>query len=335
MIGAQKAYLGRVLRLDPGTQQKLIELLTDQQMERFDQMHKRTSLGGADLYKIADETTRQMNQLHDLLGDEKLERLQAFEMSQTARYWIAQFSSRLAPEDRLKPDQEDQLIALKQEQFEMPFVTNASRRKLGIAAGQRTSRQSVQRDSARMNENSWRKRQVENPELEQKAAAFLTSTQLAELSRCHLEEQERLQRFVESARAQAGMDPKIPEQPEVVEETPTLIEAQLQVEVKLTVNRQPTTVTRTVRTGESFTFEAAQGLIVEVTPTMYEYDSIEVHTKYYERGLSGPRRLSDNGTSSVHSQQPDGSFGGGSSMGSVITGRRGYAVEAIISAKVL
>ncbi|HEY5808500.1 MAG TPA: hypothetical protein VIT67_11055, partial [Povalibacter sp.] len=98
--------------------------------------------------------------------------------------------------------------------------------------GQLTSFEDMERDSQRQariaSENSWRKHQVEHRVLEQKAAAFLTSTQ--------------------------------------PEETPKLIEAEVQVQVSLSVNRELTSVTRTVRSGESFTFEAAHGLIVEATP---------------------------------------------------------------------
>src|SRR3546814_10228381 len=50
-----------------------------------------------------------------------------------------------------------------------------------------------------------------NREIEEQAAEFLTPAQLAELSKHHTEEQERLRRWIESARAQAGMDPRIPE----------------------------------------------------------------------------------------------------------------------------
>jgi hypothetical protein len=196
----------------------------------------------------------------------------------------------------------------------------------------------MQRESQRQtriaNENSWRKMQVENRTLEQKAAAFLTFAQLAALAKYQAQEQDDRRHYVESARAEAGMDPKIPATPEEVEQAPKLVEAQLQVEVSLTVNGEPTTVTRTVRTGESFTFEAAQGLIVEATPVMYDDDWIDVHLKYYEDRMAGRRRLSS-GISTVRARQSDGSLPSGGGGGTVITGRKGYAVESTVNAKVL
>jgi hypothetical protein len=94
-------------------------------------------------------------------------------------------------------------------------------------------------------------------------------------------------------------------------------------------------VTRTVRNGESFTFEAAQGLIVEATPTMYDDDWIDVHLKYYEEGATGRRRLSGGSISTVQARQSDGSLTTGGGGGTVIAGRKGYAVETTINAKVL
>jgi hypothetical protein len=302
-------------------------------------MHAQPRPNLIDLQKYADETTQRMDALRDLLGDEKLDRFQAFEMSQSARYWVGQLSARLAPADKLQPDQEDRLTALKQEQFQMTSAAIGSWRAFRRSPGQLTSMEDMQRDSQRQaliaNENSWRTRQVEHRALERKAAAFLTSTQLAELSKYQAQEQDNLRRYIESARAEAGMDPKIPEKPEVVEETPKLIDAQVQVAVSLSVNREPTSVTRTVRNGESFTFEAAQGLIVEATPMMYDDEWIDVHLNYYEEGATGRRRLSGGSISTTHVRQSDGSLATGGGSGTVITGRKGYAVETTVNAKVM
>ncbi|WP_161966231.1 hypothetical protein [Steroidobacter cummioxidans] len=44
----------------------------------------------------------------------------------------------------------------------------------------------------------------------------------------------------------------------------------MQVEVRLKVNRaEEVTVTRVVQNGESFTFDASEGLIAEATPRLY------------------------------------------------------------------
>lgn len=331
---SQHAAVGRLVGLDPVTEQKLIELLTDQQMERLEQVYAQPRPNFTDMQKYADETTQRMNRLRELLGDEKLERFQDFERSQSGRYWVGQLSAGLAPADQLQPEQQDRLTALKQEQYKASSVAVEPWRAFRAPMGPGMSVEDMQRNSQRQariaSENSWRNRQVGNRVLEQKAAAFLTSVQLAELSRYQAQEQDNLRRFVESARAAAGLDPKIPDMPELEEDTPKLIDAWVQIEVSINVNREPTTVTRTVRTGESFTFDAAQGLIVEATPTMYDDDWIAVHLRYYEEGATGRRRLSGSSISTARAGQSDG--GGG---GTVITGRKGYAIETSVNAKVL
>ena len=339
-VAAQNTGVGRLVGLDPVMEQQLIELLTDQQMEQLQRVHLQPGPNFPDLQQAADEITQRMNALRALLGDEKLERFQDFETSRSGRYWVSRLSERLAPADQLQPDQVDRLTALKHEQFERASVANAPWRSLRPPRDQPISFEDLRRDSQRQtrvaNENAWRRRHVENRALEQQAASFLTSAQLAELSRYQAEEQDDLRRYLESARAQAGLDPTIPEQPEVVEEAPKLIDARVQVEVSLIVNREPTKVMRTVRTGESFTFEAAQGLIVEATPMMYDHDWIYVQLKYYEDGATGRRRLSGGSISTSPARPSAGSPGaGGGSSGTVITGRKGYAVETSIDARVL
>ncbi|HEY0939907.1 MAG TPA: hypothetical protein VGE08_07400 [Steroidobacter sp.] len=87
--------------------------------------------------------------------------------------------------------------------------------------------------------------------------------------------------------------------------------------------------------GESFTFAAGAGLIAEATPTMYDDDWVDVHLKYYEDGVTGRRRLIGGNISTTHTRPPEGSPASGGSSGVVISGRRGYAVETNVKAKVL
>jgi hypothetical protein len=332
-VVSQNAGVGRLVDLDPAMEHKLIELLTDMQMERLGRMHS-----FVDLQEEADEATLRMNALHELLGEEKLARFQDFEMNQSGRYWVGRFSARLAPADKLKPHQEDRLTALKQAQFHSASAALESRRAFRRPIGPLSSFEDMQRESQRYvgieSEESWRRRQVENRALERQARSFLSPTQLAVLSKYQAQEQDNLRAYVESARAEAGLNPNIPEQPEIAEEAPKLIDALVQVELRLTVNRQPMTVTHTVRTGESFTFQAVQGLIVEATPAMYERDSIDVHLKFYEVRATGRRRLSGGIIAIAQARQSDGSLASGGG-GTVLTGRRGYALEASINAKVL
>jgi len=337
LLVAQNAGVGRALGLDVATEQKLIELLTDQQMKQLEQTSMMSAPDAFDLHKHAEEATQRMDALSALLGDSKLERYQEFARAQPARYWVSQFVSRLAPTDKLQPDQEDRLIALKQEQFDAASEARGPRQALRRPLGRPTAdaMRSLQLQSVRANENSWRRRQVEVPALEQKAAAFLTPTQLAELSKLHAQEQDSLRRYIESVRAQAGLDRSIPETPEVEEEASVLIDAQLQIELSMTVNRETTTLLRTVRSGESFTFEAAPRLIVEATPAMYDQEWVELQLNYFEDGVTGRRRLPGTMTTTAQPGEFEGPLASRGSGSVVAGGRRGYAVETNFRAKIL
>ena len=161
-----------------------------------------------------------------------------------------------------------------------------------------------------------------------------------ELTDYPAQEQEDLRRWIESARAQAGMDPKIPERAaaaaDVSEEPRKPIDGQVQLEIRLIVNRsEPTVVTQTVRNGESFTIEAADGLIAEATPTLYDDHWLDVRMTYYEQGAAGKRRLDGGGSFGVQTRMPDGTPNRGGGGRTVITGRKGYAIETMISATAL
>lgn len=339
-VQQQYSEAGRVLGLDPATEHKLIELLTDQQMSHLERMFARS---GPDFYWEAQATTRHMDALREVLGDEGLDRFRDYMTTLGERRQVGLISARLEAGNELRPDQEERLIALLREQT---LRTNEAMRLSGsLLRGfdrrEMPSREQLQRESQlstiAANEAIWRDKQVTNREIEKQAAAFLTRAQLAQLSKFHAQEQERLQRWIESARAQAGMDPKIPERAaaaaDVSEKSRKPIDGQVQLEIRLTVNRgEPTVVTQTVRNGESFTFGAADGLVAEATPTLYDDHWLDLQITYYEQGDTGKRPLNGGGTLGVLTRMPDGTLsrGGGGSI--VTTSRKAYAIETMIGA---
>jgi hypothetical protein len=290
--------------------------------------------------------TRHLEALREVLGEEGFDRFQDYTTTLGERRQVGVFSARLGAGDELRPDQEERLIALLREQtlrtieeVRMPRWTLRNLNRPEMPSREELQRES-QLNTIAANEESWRRKQVTNRELEKQAAAFLTPTQLAELSKLHAQEQERLRRWTESARAQAGMDPKIPERAaaaeDVSEDPRKPIDGQVQLEIRLTVNRdEPTVVTQTVRNGEPFTFEAADGLIAEATPTLYDDHWLDVRMTYYEQGAAGKRRLQGGGGFGVRTRMPDGTASRGGGGGTVITGRKAYAIETMISATAL
>lgn len=341
-IQEQYSHAGRVLGLDETKERELIDLLTDQQLERQEQMYKRPRVP-FDSVGQAEETTRQMDALSKLLGEEGVEQFQAYTMTLGERRQVEMFSARLSSSNALSRDQAERLIVLLQERTRQTVESvQSSRWMMGTwERREMPSREQLQRESQlntiATNERSWRGRRVVDREIEAKAAAFLTPAQLSELSKYHAEERERSQRWIESARAQAGLDPKIPEQPWTPaggsEQPRVAAGAQLQIEIRLKVNRaEPVVVTQTVRNGESFTFEAAEGLTAEAKPVLYEDHWLDLAMTFYEQGVTGKHRLPGGTAFAVRTRMPDGTPSGGGGGGTVITGRKGYAIDATINA---
>jgi hypothetical protein len=342
-IQQQHSEAGRILGLDPATQHKLIELLTDQQMRQLERVYSGPS-PKFDSYEQAQAMTKHLDALRELLGDAGLDRFQDYETTQGERRQVGLLSARLGAGNELRPDQETRLIALLREQTVraaevMPGPRAMLRRLEGRAM---PTREEMQRDSQlstiALNEEIWRRKQVANRELQKQAAEFLSPAQLAELSKFHAQEQDNLQRWIESARAHMGMDLKIPEHAEAggPDDVRKPYGGQVQLEIRLTINRgEPKVVTQTVRNGESITFEAADGLIAEATPTLYDDNWLDLKMAYFEQGPAGKRRLQGGGGFGVQTRMPDGTPSRGGGGGTVISGRKGYAIETMITATAL
>jgi hypothetical protein len=188
----------------------------------------------------------------------------------------------------------------------------------------------MQRNSQLMtitsNEEIWRRMPQADEQMRQRAAEFLTPTQLDVLVQMNAERAESLRQWIEAARVKVGMSAEIPEQSEEAPQpSPTLRAGAVKVAVKLTINGgEATHYTDTVRNGGSVTFRCAEGLIVEVRPTMYEDDAFHVRVFYYEPDSRGGRRLIGEG-GQMGTYIPDSTSN--SYGGTVITGNRGYAIQ--------
>jgi hypothetical protein len=338
-----------VLELDAATTEKVIELLTDQQMERLDQMYLRTENGSipghlwADLTQAQAETqTKYIQALREVLGQEKLERYQTFERTLGERERVAQLDARLAPAHKLQPDQRERLIVLYQDDTaryvaEMRFDRQPFA-PFGPHMQTATSLEEMQRQSQLMtiaaNEQNWRRLPEARRWLRQRAAAILTPAQLATLQQMHEEEIDGQKQWIEQMRVDAGLSAEIPAEPEESEAAKapnrTPIAGEVKFRIQLTVNRnEPNKFTHVGSNGASVTFECADGLLMEVTPILYDDDVYNVGVTYYEQGSNGKRRIGQSGQMGVLEKQQPGSasleFSGSSTT--ILTGNKGYAVE--------
>lgn len=342
--------LREVLELDDVTEEKVLELLTDQQMERLDQMFLRTENGPtpgnlwAGLTQAQAEThTKHIQALREVLGQEKLERYQTFEKTLGERSRVAKLDARLAPADKLQADQKERLIVLYQDDMARYLAKSRLNRPafapFGSALGTTLpSPEEMQRQSQLLtithNEQSWRRMPESHRSLRARAAGILTPQQLATLQKMQEEEASSLQQWIQQARVDAGLSAEIPAEPEatVVTEAPARmpIAGEIKFRIKLTVNRnQPDRFNHVGSNGVPVTFECAEGLLMEVTPTLYDDDTFNLDLVYYEVSSTGKRRIGQSGQMGtierVRPATPGLEFSG--SGGTVLTGNKGYAIE--------
>jgi len=331
-----------ILELDAATASKLLDLLAEQQTSDQEQFFTQAAARSAappgnpftQMIERAERETAKVQAIRDLIGQEKLERYQAFAPLVNDYRQVDKLNERLTPGDQLSLDQKQRLAELWHKQVHNEIYSNPFSMRLRPfgnlnSLGRMPSREEMQRNSQLMtiqgNEESWRRMPKADAQLRKQASEFLTLPQLDALSQMNTERANNLKKWIEGARAEVGLDPQIPEEPEEKEPRPTPLAGKVKIAVKLTVNGgEATHYTDTVRNGESVTFKSSAGLIVEVRPTVYDDNSFDVRAFYYEPDSRGGRRLiGEGGQMGLVSKENRG--GGGGST--VITGNQGYAIE--------
>ena len=346
--------IGQALDIDAATEEKLIELLTDHQMDQLDEFHLRfeddrtpaqTQSEQTQIRALADRETKRIEALRELLGQERLERYQTFKTTSRERTQVAMLDARLDPAHKLRADQKERLIAVYQEHnirdLDQHRLSTFSRSPFGTAFRELPSAEELQRISQLQtiasNEEIWRRMPQSDGLLRQRAAEFLTEPQLTALAQMNAAEANSLQRWIEQARAQAGLSPNIPEHseapPEASQPPRTPLAEDVKLSIKLAVNgSEPAVFTHVGRNGEPATFAIAEGLLVEARPTAYDDEMFDLQMTYYEEGSTGKRvigRMGQMGPITRATVDPSSldRRGGGST---VVTGSKGYAVEVSV-----
>jgi hypothetical protein len=349
--------IGQALGIDAATEEKLLELLTDHQMDHLDEFHLRyeddrtpaqTQSEETHNHALAARATKKVEALRELLGQERLERYQTFKTTSRERVQVAMLDARLDPAHKLRADQKERLIAVYQEHntrdLDQHRLTTFSRSPFGTAFRELPSAEELQRISQLQtiagNEEIWRGMPQSDRLLRQHAAEFLTEPQLATLAQMNAAEASSLQRWIEKARAQAGLSPNIPEDsdapPEPMQPPRTPLAEEVKLSIKVAVNgSEPADFTHVGRNGEPATFAIAERLLVEARPTVYDDETFDLQMTYYEEGSTGKREIGRMGQMGPITRVPvDPSCldrrGSGSTVVSgntVVTGSKGYAVE--------
>lgn len=337
--------VAQALELDAATYEKLIELVIDQQMQLLYQLHFHplSSSEPQDLGSHRQSQVERMNRdidaLRKVLGQEKLERYQAYQATLGERRQVRELEEYLQPADRLNPRQKEQLIELFKSHYlrfiqDYHVTTGLSSSLNALREMPSASQEELQRHSQLMNiqsnEDSWRRAPELDRLLREQAAAFLTASQLSAFERLHADKLRMHQQSIEQMRVQAGLSPNIPAQAEgqAAEPTPARVVRGVRVRLNIAVNRgKPFTITQIVSSGTPLTFEVDEGLLVEATPTVFSNDTYELQLEYFEHGTTGKRSIGNMGTAGWLQRTPpaDEALMGGSST--VITGSKAYGIE--------
>jgi hypothetical protein len=338
------AEVGRALSIDAATENALIDLLTDQQMEQLDWFHLRMAnpsfAGESMMHDEAARQTRRIEALRELLGERRLEQYQAFEKTLGERSQVRQLNARLDPAHKLTREQAERLV---------PVYQAHNARWVNVYRGSMASqplfdetlqtmpspaqlRQRGQLMTIAINEDHWRRMPGHNRTLMDQAAAVLTAPQLAMLSQIQSEQANQLQLRIEQLRTQAGLSPQIPAAPEApAEAAPARTEraGDVRVSIRLSIDRkEPAIFSQVVSNGAAVTFDVGDGMFVDATPTLYEDGLFDLRLAYHEQSSTGRRLLGEmqhRGDIKNQSAAVDFMHSGGSA--SIIVGRKAYAVE--------
>jgi hypothetical protein len=328
------------LQLDAATFDKLMDVLTDQQMERSEHFYAMFADPGPagdpnDRVRAeAKRVTEQINAMREVLGQEKLERYQKLSSSLGQRHQVRQFEERLAASDKLTGPQRERLVELLNDQLVSSIERQQLHSPLAAAMLSLPSIEELQRFSELQtitsNEEIWREMPESNRQLRERAAEFLTESQLATLAQLHAEQTATRQRQIEQMRVQAGLSSAIPEQAEVTEAPLATVDRDVKVSLKVAVdNESPRYLTATVSSGKSVSLKIADALFVEATPTVFDNNTYNLRVLYFETGVTGKRLIGNMGQSGlvVRASDNESSRLGGGSGSTVLSGSKGYAVE--------
>lgn len=335
--------LAEELGIDTPTADKLLDLLAEHQLSAFERSRLDPQYASSDwVLKEADAESKRLDALRALLGEAALERYLDYSSTELERSQVATLGKRLPPEHKLHPAQKQRMIALYQEASARESELQEQRRPAPIQPFfpgedlQRASRLAT----IDANEEHLRTMAHSHRWLSERAAQVLTAPQLQALAQLHSEQRGSLRKWIERARADAGLEPTIPDRelqaPGIARDA--VREGQAIVDIELTINRdEPLVISRVMTSGETVTIEAGNGLLVQAKPQLYEERPPIVRLDYYEQHGARSRRLAKIAIVSSMSTQTLQS--GGEKIGTetfvVASGRKAYAIRANVSVAAL
>jgi hypothetical protein len=353
-IEQRHAVLDQVLPLDADTRSKLLELLTDLQMESGDRYAneprsglltgrsypsleaaqaaaERERFGANSLQRAASQATRDLQRIRELLGEARFQQYIDYEMTQLERQEAAHLDGQLAADDKLDASQRERLILLlherRQQQNEALQVENsrsngelARRGYAGIAA----EGEGLQR----LRDYEWHLRRVESGSkwLLVQLPDILTPRQLAIIEANEAKQVAEQLQLVKRMRKRIGIDTEkpLPPDPAAVLSSRAPLRGRVRLDVSIKVNDSAITQRSLLAdNGGLMSFEIAS-LTIEVVPILFDDGWRELTMKFYEPDGKGGRRLIRSGISAAEPMQ--GADPVQKLDTAVLSASRGYAI---------
>lgn len=329
------------LGIDPATEAKVFELMTDEYIANLEQFANRDYARATQ--ERADAETKRISAMRATLGEEGVRKYEHYLATSYERSLVARLDNLMSPADKLQPEQKRQLIELYGEESRR---RNPDRQMQGWSIRpfeQVPDPEELQRQAQLMtigaNEDSVRAMMAWHPELESRAAQFLSPSQVAVLSRDNQKQLASLKSWIETARVEAGLDPTIPAQPDPVLAPPAderrTMSGRVAYEVEVSVDGEKRQVTHTGENGKPFDIRASEQLWIRATPTLYEDHWLDVRLEYLEQTPAGKQALNHKTGFGSLLVLPDGTATRGGMTTDVVTGQKGYAVQFVVNAKPL
>jgi hypothetical protein len=337
--------IGRVLRLDPKTEEQLIVVLLDHAIEAeldgrgFSMRSSLRASSGVSTsideftMQRAKAYTRRMQELSQAIGAGRLDAFIDYRSSMPHRLRTEAFDTSLPAEHKLSPEQKDamSLVLTKDTERQMQGWRNRGFSRLtslqpDVATAEERNR-SLQMYSLAATERNLERQEIAQREVQEQLATVLTPEQ----SKVFAQQQQQMlgaqrawavqQRSSLGLRADEALD--VP----TADTVAPMLSSDLRLQVEFNIDGKRTAKTLVSKRGGPVSWQTPEGLQIELQPSLVDSDQVLMtEVKVYET-VRGGKRLAHQAAGSIsitnpRKGTPAGKSGGGAS---VIEGRKGYA----------
>ena len=298
-VQSEYADLAEVIPLDPKMESDLIDLLTDQRMAHLDVFYANlldSTRQSHDRFRQNDTAaeSRSVQQIRDLLGDERFGHYLAYTDTLGERRQANYFNARLEPDDKLTTEQKTRLMTVLRTQLETSMQrrgANPNRMLPRTLPGSDAEREDfLRKRTITMNEEGFRELQEESLLLLEHLHDVLTAPQLEAFTQLEAEKIASQRKYVQQMRVSAGMSPEFDETQKPVTAQRSRVTGRVKLEIFLEVNGEPFKTEIVTENGTAAEpFEGPEGLWVQATPILFEDGFCNVELRFSEEIL-GQRR---------------------------------------------